>query len=264
MPFTFAHPAAIIPLHKRFPRHLSLTGLVAGAIVPDFEYFTKAINATAVSHTFKGIFLYDLPVAFIISLLFLFIIREPLLKALPSPFDRWFSPQGGRKFYLTDLIDPRKLALFTLSVLLGLMTHLLWDSFTHGNSFIVRKIPIFHYPLKLGEYRVSLYRFLQHFSSLTGFAILFLAIPTYRTAGVKGFSPQKGGEKILYFLTWGAGTLLFTSINLYIEYFWMSYHLDLWKLVSYSISGFLLSLLVTSLIFRFRWALKVREQFFYD
>ncbi|WP_262496247.1 DUF4184 family protein [Flavobacterium piscis] len=39
MPFTFSHPAIILPL-KYLPKNwISLTGLIIGSLTPDFEYF---------------------------------------------------------------------------------------------------------------------------------------------------------------------------------------------------------------------------------
>ena len=46
MPFTFSHPAAVLPL-RLLPRHwFSLTGLVIGSMVPDFEYFLRSMRLT--------------------------------------------------------------------------------------------------------------------------------------------------------------------------------------------------------------------------
>ena len=38
MPFTFAHPAAVIPFCKKH-QYVSVTALVLGGMAPDFEYF---------------------------------------------------------------------------------------------------------------------------------------------------------------------------------------------------------------------------------
>jgi len=59
MPFTLAHPAAIVPLYKIFKGRLSLTGLIIGSIVPDTEYAVNTVTRSVISHTTKGIFYYD-------------------------------------------------------------------------------------------------------------------------------------------------------------------------------------------------------------
>ncbi|WP_240482010.1 DUF4184 family protein [Flavobacterium psychrophilum] len=39
MPFTFSHPAIILPLRYLPRQWFSLTGLIIGSLTPDFEYF---------------------------------------------------------------------------------------------------------------------------------------------------------------------------------------------------------------------------------
>lgn len=39
MPFTFAHPAAVLPFAKKHSKHISVTALILGSMAPDFEYF---------------------------------------------------------------------------------------------------------------------------------------------------------------------------------------------------------------------------------
>ncbi|GAB5466418.1 MAG: hypothetical protein Kapaf2KO_18540 [Candidatus Kapaibacteriales bacterium] len=83
MPFTFSHPAAIIPLKKVFKDKLSLASLVIGSIVPDFEYFIRLRLYSEHSHTLEGLFYFDLPLGIVIVLLFYGIIKEPLVNNLP-------------------------------------------------------------------------------------------------------------------------------------------------------------------------------------
>jgi hypothetical protein len=51
MPFTFSHPALILPLTRLPKRWVSATGLVIGSIVPDFEKFLKMNDGNTYSHT---------------------------------------------------------------------------------------------------------------------------------------------------------------------------------------------------------------------
>jgi hypothetical protein len=55
MPFTFAHPAIILPLYKK-PHLFSMTALIIGSMVPDFEYFLKVAVKSALNHSLAGIF----------------------------------------------------------------------------------------------------------------------------------------------------------------------------------------------------------------
>src|SRR5688500_17701583 len=83
MGFTFSHPALIVPF-KYLPRRLySFTGLVAGSIVPDFEYFIRWSNKSIYSHTLAGIFWFDIPMALAISVIYHQLIRTTLIDNLP-------------------------------------------------------------------------------------------------------------------------------------------------------------------------------------
>ena len=80
MPFTFAHPAIVLPLKNKY---LSLTGLIIGALIPDFEYFIRMKIVSNYSHTILGVFLFNLPLGIIFCFIFHNIIRNDLLVNLP-------------------------------------------------------------------------------------------------------------------------------------------------------------------------------------
>jgi hypothetical protein len=54
MPFTFSHPAIILPLKYFKKKWFSLTGLVIGSMTPDFEYFVRMRIQSNYSHTIEG------------------------------------------------------------------------------------------------------------------------------------------------------------------------------------------------------------------
>jgi len=86
MPFTFSHPAIVLPL-KYFPKKwFSLTGLVIGSMVPDFEYFIRMKVKSIYSHTIDGIFWFDLPLALLLAFLFHNIVKKYLFQNLPKSF----------------------------------------------------------------------------------------------------------------------------------------------------------------------------------
>ena len=86
MPFTFAHPAVVLP-GVFLPKHwMSLTGLVVGSLVPDFEYFFRWQVLSLYSHTPAGIFWFDVPVALALCFVFHVVIKKALLENLPIFF----------------------------------------------------------------------------------------------------------------------------------------------------------------------------------
>ena len=70
MPFTFAHPAIVLPLHALQRRCFSLTALVAGSLSPDFEYFLRMQIHSSHIHTLWGLLYFDLPLGLILAFLF--------------------------------------------------------------------------------------------------------------------------------------------------------------------------------------------------
>jgi hypothetical protein len=84
MPFTFSHPAIILPFLKSRKKNLfSATGLIVGSIIPDFEYFLTLSVERRFGHTINGIFYFDLPCALFICFIFHGLIKKPLLNNLP-------------------------------------------------------------------------------------------------------------------------------------------------------------------------------------
>ncbi|MFF7149980.1 DUF4184 family protein [Streptomyces griseoaurantiacus] len=165
MPFTLAHPAAVLPL-LRSP--FSPAALVCGAMAPDMPYFLAAaripvsarswyepfLNAT-VSHGLSGL---AVSVSFALALLLLYAgVRRPVAALLPG--GRAPHGRGGR--------SARRVGGVLLSVLIGVATHLLWDSFTHADGWAVVHVS----PLRArlaGDLTVA--RAVQHLSTAGGLA----------------------------------------------------------------------------------------------
>jgi len=91
MPFTFSHPAAIMPIHNKWKKHFCFTGLVIGSMAPDFEYFLHFRPYSTIGHNIAGFFILNLPLCFVIAYLFHKIIKEPLILHLPSQLFGWVS-----------------------------------------------------------------------------------------------------------------------------------------------------------------------------
>ncbi len=57
MPFTFSHPAAVLPFTRLTPRYLNFAALVIGSTTPDMGYFLHDLRYRHLAHTFGGSFL---------------------------------------------------------------------------------------------------------------------------------------------------------------------------------------------------------------
>ena len=80
MPFTFSHPAIILPLNYLSKKWFSITGLVIGSLSPDFEYFIRMKIESNYSHTFWGIFYFDLPLGIMLTFIFHNIVKNELFE----------------------------------------------------------------------------------------------------------------------------------------------------------------------------------------
>ncbi len=130
MPITFAHPAIVLPLLKKRYKLFSATGLVIGSIIPDFESFIRFNEHKHYSHTWLGMFWFDLPLAVIVAFIFHNVVRDPLISNLPP-----FLENKCRQFmgFRWNAYFRQHFVKIIISMLIGIALHLVWDAFTHLN-----------------------------------------------------------------------------------------------------------------------------------
>lgn len=130
MPFTLSHAAAALPFRRT---RLVMSAVVFGCFAPDSEYFLWLRPHGHFGHTLPGLFLYDIPAGFFLFLLFQLYARGPLVACLPVHLrERVRSKPSIR-------IDSfSTFALVCVSILVGSITHLAWDSFTHTEYWLGR------------------------------------------------------------------------------------------------------------------------------
>jgi len=187
MPFTFSHPAIVLPV-AYLPRHwFSLTGLIIGSLTPDFAYFLRMKIQGFYGHTIGGLFGFDLPLGLLLAFVFHNIVRDSLIANLPFFLKARFS--AFRSFDWNAYFK-RHWFVVVASVLIGAASHLFWDGFTHGNGYFVGKIPALSGNVNLWAKQVPVCEMLQHLSTLIGgliiaFAIYKLPVDQQETRGVK-------------------------------------------------------------------------------
>lgn len=173
MPFTFSHPAVILPFRYIGKKYFSITGLVVGSIVPDFEYFIRFQNRSHFSHTWAGIFWLDLPMGLLICFLFHNLVRNPLVLNLPYPFyarlARFSQFNWSRQF-------KEKWLTVICSIIFGVITHIISDRLTHKSSNLVSSVPGLIESQELIDSPKSIYRVIQITYSVIGLALCFFTI----------------------------------------------------------------------------------------
>jgi hypothetical protein len=171
MPWTFAHPAAVLPMRRFCPRQLHFAALVVGSLTPDFGYHFGLFALATYAHTLEGSVLACVPIG--LALLACFsAVRRPLWHLLPQPHRHALEPLVAQPL----LRGFRNIVRSSLSILLGAWSHVAWDSFTHRSGWSVAHFPALRGAVAvpwIGE--VPLYNVLQHMSTVVGVIILVLA-----------------------------------------------------------------------------------------
>ncbi len=235
MPFTFAHPAIILPF-KYLPKHrYSLSGLIVGSMTPDFEYFIRMQVKSIYSHTLPGLFWFDVPLGLVLTFVYLLLVKDPLIRHLPILLNRRFSAYARK----TVNISANAIAIVTLSVLIGAASHLLWDGFTHPTGYFVKQIPALSSVAYIGSNRIFIYKILQHGSTITGLAIiLFTALLLPKKENTKAKNIAR------YWLTIALTSILTVVLRLLTGLSWQQYS----NLLVTSIAGGFIGLIIASVI----------------
>ncbi|MFD6699792.1 MULTISPECIES: DUF4184 family protein [unclassified Microbacterium] len=171
MPFTPSHAIAALPF-VRTP--LVPAAIAIGAMAPDLPLFTRGLVVDyAVTHDLRW-----LPVTVLLSLVLLLVWRLVLRPAcrllaprflgarLPGEWDR-----GARAALGETFGSFARVTLLVLALALGVVTHILWDAFTHEGRAGVGLLPV------LDEQWGPLlgYKWLQYGSGVGGVIVLAIA-----------------------------------------------------------------------------------------
>jgi hypothetical protein len=168
MPFTLSHVAAAIPFRRT---RLVMSALVIGCMAPDFEFFLRFSPQGSFGHSLPGVFVFDLPVALIALWLFHAYAKEPLYAWLPESVQRRIQ-LGPTSLQIKGFAQ---FAMVSLSILIGVATHILWDSFTHPRLWPYRHWRFLHRTVQLPVYGPMQYaRVIQQASTVFGALLILL------------------------------------------------------------------------------------------
>jgi len=233
MPFTFSHPAIILPLTFLPRQWFSLTGLVIGSLTPDFEYFLRMRIQSNYSHTISGLFWFDLPLGIMLAFIFHTIVRDSLFDNLPLSLKSRLST--FKQFDWNNYFKQQWVVVI-ISVLIGAASHLFWDSFTHDHGYFVQTIPALTNTVDFFGRHISILKILQHASTLLGG--LVIAYTLFK------LTPDKNITRQLNIKYWGiliTLTLIIIAVRLLTRF---NLKLDGHVLVT-AISAVLISLVLT-------------------
>ncbi|MEE1783597.1 DUF4184 family protein [Streptomyces sp. SP17BM10] len=179
MPFTFSHPAAVLPLLRAAGERgpLVASALVAGSMAPDVPFFAESLlpgvyGHGGLTHRWWAVPTLDVAIAGALVVGWHGLLRGPLVALLP---ERWTGaaealtlPRGG----VVAAVRGRgpetaaRAGWFAVSAAVGAATHVGWDAFTHEGRLGVRLLPV----LDREVAGVPLYSALQYGSSALALA----------------------------------------------------------------------------------------------
>lgn len=157
MPLTPSHAAAALFLERVLPR-LPLAALVIGSMSPDFEYLLRLMPRGEFGHTPLGLIVFCLPIGLAVWSVYRAWLRPAALDLLPPGLAVSIAPRCEASWHAG-----------ALAVLLGAVSHVAWDAFTHADGFFVGLLPSLAseaWPIVAPDLRW--YKLLQHASTALG------------------------------------------------------------------------------------------------
>jgi Domain of unknown function (DUF4184) len=238
MPFTLSHPAIILPATYLPKKYYSLSGLIIGSMTPDFEYFIRMRDYSKYSHTLAGMFWFDVPLG--LALLFIFhnIVRNTFIEHLPFSLNVRFSI--FEKFNWNSYFR-KNVIIVVISLIVGIASHLFWDSFTHEYGYFAQATPVLNDKIDVLNHRVAGATLFQYVSSFIGGVIMLIYVFKFP----EGRNTKR--ENILNFwLLVFLIMLMVVNIRLYLDYILSHYlHEDI---IVTTISGALIGIFVLSVV----------------
>ena len=173
MPFTPSHALVALPF-IRTP--LVPAAIAIGAMTPDLPLFVRGIGVNySFTHTFANI-VWTTLIAFVLFLLWRVILRP----AVPELAPLWLSRRLPEDWSTGGIAAASRAvgmghgraypALLMVSLLLGVVSHIVWDLFTHENRWGTEVVPA----LNTMWGSMPGYKWLQHGSSVLG--LLFIGV----------------------------------------------------------------------------------------
>ena len=176
MPFTVSHVAAVLPVVGRSTR-LPAAALVIGSMTPDYPWFLTRGRTAQLSHSPLGIVTVDLAVGLLAFVVWRRWAQAPVRDLVPRAL--------GERLPQAPGLAVRNLPWAALAVVVGALTHLVWDSFTHAGRWGVEVVPWLHTE-HLG---LPGYKWAQYLSGLLG----LLALVVWGLRRLEEAVPDGGG-----------------------------------------------------------------------
>jgi Domain of unknown function (DUF4184) len=211
MPYTLSHIAAVLPFSRQLARLRILSAVVIGSMVPDFGHLLPIYPPRVLTHSAVSLLTFSLPVGLLSYWIFQRRMKVPLFNILPDPaYLRW------RQFAAPAVLNnARQWLLAAGGVLVGAVTHLVWDGFTHEGARGLRMMPeLDDWSFDLHGHHLIGARLVQDGSSMLGLAlVIVLLIYALRRGDTRPPGPRALGaaQRHNWALAYAIATVLFSA-----------------------------------------------------
>jgi len=187
VPFTVSH--AVVALGaRRLP--VPVAAVAVGSMAPDAVLFAPFLPPYDDAHSWWGVVTIDLAVSLVVLATWWLLVRPAWAPVVPGLRRRVPSDWGRRR-----ALGVRDVLPVVVGCVLGSVTHVVWDGFTHEHGFVVEAWPALR-DATVGGYPLPF--LLQDLSSGLGLlALLVVAAVWWRRADARRVGPLHVVERVV-------------------------------------------------------------------
>ena len=238
MPFTLAHPSAVIFIKNRY---LNLVGLILGSMAPDFIYFLLFNPSSNLGHTFIGFIILNLPICFLLNYLIFKFVKDAFIINLPTFISKYYIYLLN---YTNNIKSFKEAIVFTYSCIIGMLTHIIWDECTHKTGYFVIHINFLRNNIDILGLQIPIFKIIQHGSTVIGFLILIVYLYSIRKLSNKNLN--KINNKFRYHII----AIIFQILTIIFSYIVFK-NFGIGRIVVTFINGLFIGYLISSIIYKY-------------
>jgi hypothetical protein len=182
-----------------------MSALVIGTMTPDFSYLLRLAPGGSDWHSKVGVFQYCLPAGLAVWLIFRVSVGPALLRLMPPAIG------ASAGSHVAPGPTYRLIPSAIVAIFAGVISHDVWDGFTHSAEWGVRLVPALHRSLHYSATgMVRWYLILQYLSSAVGLLVVAAILWKWLAAQPPEALHVPAGER-----AWrvrDAGLLLFSGV----------------------------------------------------
>jgi len=164
VPFTGSHVAAVLPFVRW---RLPASALVIGSMVPDLPYYLPVPVHGGQTHSLLGVIGADLQLGLVVFLAWQAFVGPAAVALAPPVVGQRLaiaSSSGALPGIRASVAQPGRFVAVVAALLLGSLTHVGWDAFTHADGWVTERVPFLR--ADLGP--LPVYRWAQYISGVVG------------------------------------------------------------------------------------------------